>query len=126
MSTRRPLPDTRNSITRKLTIRYTTTEGKPAALDVYIQIGFYPDGTPGELFLKADKMGSTVSGLLDTIAMCVSIGLQGGVPLHQFTTKMRGMKFEPSGPTGDAEIGIAHSIVDAVARWLERKFPPPP
>jgi ribonucleoside-diphosphate reductase alpha chain len=125
MTERRRLPDERKSITRKLRINHSTEAGTPATLDIYLHVGLYDDGTPGELFLKADKMGSTVSGLLDALAMSVSIGLQGGVSLGLYTSKMRGMKFEPAGMTGDADLGIAHSIVDAVARWLEKKFPPP-
>ena len=33
----------------------------------YITVGLYADGTPGELFIKMAKEGSTVSGLMDTL-----------------------------------------------------------
>ena len=33
----------------------------------YITVGLYPDGQPGEIFLKMAKEGSTISGLMDTL-----------------------------------------------------------
>jgi ribonucleoside-diphosphate reductase alpha chain len=32
------------------------------------------------------------------------------------------MRFEPSGPTNDADIRIAKSIVDYIFRWMGKKF----
>jgi ribonucleoside-diphosphate reductase alpha chain len=118
MTERKRLPDTRQSVTRKLTIRHAEGE-----LDIYVIVGLYEDGTPGELFCKAGKMGGTVSGLLDALSISISLGLQHGVPLQSYTSKLRGMRFEPSGATPDPDIRIAGSIVDLVARWLDTKFP---
>jgi hypothetical protein len=93
-------------------------------IKIYVQIGLYPEtGLPGEIFLKADRQGSTLSGMLDALSMAVSVGLQSGVPLSWFTSKMRNMQFEPAGATGDPEIKRASSVVDAVARYLDLKFP---
>ena len=93
---------------------------------IYIQVGLYPDtGQPGEIFLKADKMGSTISGLLDALSMSISVALQAGVPLEWFIQKMKNLQFEPSGTTNIPGIRMATSIVDGLARWLELKFPPP-
>jgi hypothetical protein len=75
-------------------------------------------------------MGTTVSGLLDAVGICMSIGLQSGVPLEWFTTKLKGMRFEPEGGTNDADIRHASSMIDAVMRWVEKRFakkePPAP
>jgi ribonucleoside-diphosphate reductase alpha chain len=120
---RRRLPDERKSVTRRIKIHYKDELDRADTLDIYAHVGLYEDGTPGELFITAGKAGGTVSGLLGTLAISVSIGLQAGVPLAWYVAKFKGMKFEPAGMTGDAEIGIAHSIVDALARWLEKKFP---
>ena len=94
-------------------------------IDIYIQIGLWPDtNQPGEIFLKADRMGSTISGLLDALSMTVSVSLQAGVPLSWFVEKMKNLQFEPAGPTTDPKIGKATSIVDGIAKWLEYRFPP--
>lgn len=93
---------------------------------IYIQVGLYPDtGQPGEIFLKANKMGTTISGLLDALSMSISVALQAGVPLEWFIQKMKNLQFEPSGTTNIPNIRIATSIVDGIARWLEIRFPSP-
>ena len=93
---------------------------------IYIQVGLYPDThQPGEIFLKADKMGTTISGLLDALSMSISVALQAGVPLEWFIQKMKNLQFDPSGPTNIPGIRVATSIVDGLARWLEMRFPPP-
>ena len=70
---RHRLPAERTAITHKFEI--SGHEG-------YITVGLYPDGTPGEIFLKMAKEGSTISGLMDTLATSVSLALQYGVPLQ--------------------------------------------
>ena len=93
-------------------------------IKVYIQVGLYPDTSlPGEIFLKSDRMGSTISGLLDALSMCISVALQSGVPLIWFVEKMKNMQFVPAGPTNDPKIRNATSIVDGLAKWLEYRFP---
>lgn len=119
---RRRLPDTRQSVTKKITINHLTEEGSMASLDLYVTVGLYDDGTPGEIFARAGKMGSTVSGLLDSVCICMSIGLQSGVPLAWYVTKLKGMKFEPEGQTNDPKIRRAGSMIDAIMRWLEMRF----
>lgn len=107
------LPDERQSITHKF--RVGDQEG-------YLTVGLYPDGRPGELFVKMNKEGSTVSGLMDAVAKVASIALQFGVPLEVLAPKMRNTRFEPSGPTGNPEVPWATSVVDYVFHWLEVKF----
>ena len=65
------------------------------------------------------KQGSTISGLLDTISILTSLGLQYGVPLEVLIAKLSHMRFEPSGFTG-TDLGYASSIVDYVFRWLKQ------
>jgi ribonucleoside-diphosphate reductase alpha chain len=85
-------------------------------------VGLYPNGQPGELFVKMAKEGSTVSGLMDALGIVVSLALQHGVPLSAMAEKLKGMRFAPSGYTGAPQIRHAHSLVDYVARWLQNKF----
>jgi ribonucleoside-diphosphate reductase alpha chain len=110
---RRRLPDERRAITHKFQV--SGHEG-------YITVGLYPDGQPGEIFLKMAKEGSTVSGLMDALATMTSISLQYGVPLRDLVNKFAHSRFEPAGFTGNAEIPIAKSIVDYVFRWMGARF----
>jgi len=107
------LPDERRSITHKF--RVGDQEG-------YITVGLYDDGRPGEIFVKINKEGSTVSGLTDAVAKLASIALQYGVPLEDLAPKMRNTRFEPYGPTGNPEVPWATSIVDYIFHWLEMRF----
>jgi hypothetical protein len=94
----------------------------PTWLRIYVTVGQYEDGAPGELFIKADKQGALASGAFDAVAIAISIGLQHGVPLEQYTAKLKGMTFEPAGLTGDPEFPTARSVLDLIGRWLEVKF----
>src|SRR5437660_1677272 len=110
---RHRLPDERASITHKFSI---------AGHDGYITVGLYKDGTPGELFIRMAKEGSTVSGLMDSFATAVSLALQHGVPLKLLCDKFQHTRFDPAGFTGNPEIPIAKSIMDYIFRWLDIRF----
>ena len=84
----------------------------------------YEDGSPGEIFVRMAKEGSTISGLMDSFATAVSLALQHGVPLKLLVDKFSRTRFEPSGWTGNSEIPRASSIMDYLFRWLESKFLP--
>jgi len=88
----------------------------------YIIVGLYPNGDPGEIFIKMAKEGSTVSGLMDSFALAVSIALQHGVPLRLFCEKFAHTRFEPSGWSSNPDIGYAKSIMDYIFRWLQMRF----
>src|SRR3989338_7565867 len=110
---RRKLPDERLAITHKFEI--SGHEG-------YITVGLFPDGKPGELFIKMNKEGSTLSGLMDAFSILVSFNLQYGVPLEFLVNKFTHMRFEPAGMTKNKQIPFAKSIVDYVFRYLAVKF----
>ena len=110
---RRKLPDERQSITHKFSIN---------EFEGYVTVGLYEDGTPGEIFLVMAKQGSTISGLMDSLATAISIALQYGVPLQTLVDKFSHTRFEPSGFTKHPEIPIAKSITDYIFRWLASKF----
>jgi ribonucleoside-diphosphate reductase alpha chain len=88
----------------------------------YLTVGLYPDGSPGEIFITMAKEGSTVSGLMDSFSCAVSIALQHGVPLKLLCEKFAHTRFEPSGWSGNGEIGFAKSILDYIFRWLQIRF----
>ena len=106
---RERLPRKRNSKT--FSFRVADCEG-------YVTVGEYEDGRPGEVFIKVSKQGSTLAGIMDAFSIAVSMGLQHGVPLATFVRKFANMKFEPAGITDDAELRIATSLIDYIARRL--------
>ncbi len=110
---RHRLPEERPSLTHKFSI---------AGHEGYITVGLYPNGQPGEIFIKMAKEGSTVSGLMDAFATAISLSLQHGVPLKVLCEKFSHLRFEPSGWTGNEEIGFAKSIMDYIFRWLQLRF----
>jgi len=112
---RRRLPDTRNAITHKFDV---------AGHEGYITAGLYVDGQPGEVFITMAKEGSTIGGLMDSIATLVSVSLQYGVPVESLVRKFEHVRFEPSGMTRNPEIPMAKSLVDYIFRWLAMEFVP--
>jgi len=110
---RERLPDTRHSLTHKFNV--SGHEG-------YINVGLYPDGRPGELFITMAKEGSTVGGLMDCFGTAISMSLQYGVPLEVLVNKFSHTRFEPMGHTPNPEIRIAKSVVDYIFRWLGIRF----
>ena len=39
----------------------------------YLTVGVFPDGSPGELFITMSKEGSTIGGLMDSVAALTSM-----------------------------------------------------
>lgn len=110
---RRKLPDERMSITHKFSV---------AGHEGYLHVGMYEDGAPGEIFIKMNKEGSTLSGVMDTLALSLSLNLQYGVPLDLLCGKLAHTRFEPMGMTTNKEIPIVKSMMDYLGRWLALKF----
>jgi ribonucleoside-diphosphate reductase alpha chain len=110
---REKLPVERPSVTHKFSV---------GGHEGYITVGMYPDGRPGEIFIKMSKEGSTLSGVMDGLALTLSIGLQYGVPLKVLVDKLVNTRFEPSGITANANIRFATSVLDYIARWLGGRF----
>ena len=110
---RHRMSDTRMSLTHKFEI---------AGHEGYITVGLYEDGQPGELFIQMSKEGSTIGGLMDTVATLTSMALQYGVPLESLVKKFAYQRFEPSGFTKNPDIRNASSITDYVFRWLGCQF----
>ncbi len=110
---REKLPDERQSLTHKFSI---------AGHEGYLTVGLYDEGHPGEIFLRMAKEGSTISGLMDSIATMTSIALQYGVPLKALVDKFSHTRFEPAGFTNNPEIPIAKSVTDYVFRYLGNRF----
>jgi ribonucleoside-diphosphate reductase alpha chain len=110
---RRRVPEDRTEVGRKF--RVGEYEG-------YIHVGLFEDGTPGDIFVDIAKDGTTLQGLMNSLMIAVSMGLQYGVPPEVYVSKLSHMRFEPSGTTNDTDIRVAKSIVDYIFRWFGKKF----
>jgi len=113
LPSRNRMPETRVSLTHKFEI---------AGHEGYITVGLYESGQPGELFIQMAKEGSTIGGLMDTVATLTSLALQYGVPLESLVKKFAYQRFEPSGFTKNPDIRNATSITDYIFRWLGCQF----
>jgi ribonucleoside-diphosphate reductase alpha chain len=110
---RHRLPDERAGLTHHFSI---------AGHEGYLNVGLYPNGQPGEIFIRMAKEGSTIAGLMECFGTVVSVSLQHGVPLKVLCGKLSHTRFEPSGWTGNEELGYAKSIMDYLFRWMELRF----
>lgn len=111
---RRRLPEVRASMTRRIELS--------GDLDIYVTIGFYEPiaeiEQPGEVFIKIAKEGSTIAGLVDSLAVLMSLMLQYGVPWDRIALKLRHTKFEPMNSEGKS---IVHVIVTAIDEILSHR-----
>jgi len=110
---REKMPVERASVTHKFSV---------GGHEGYITVGMYEDGRPGEVFIKMAKEGSTLSGVMDGLALTISLGLQYGVPLKVFVDKLKNTRFEPSGITPNPNIRFVSSVLDYIARWMGGRF----
>jgi ribonucleoside-diphosphate reductase alpha chain len=110
---REKMPVERASLTHKFSV---------GGHEGYVTVGMYEDNRPGEVFIKMSKEGSTLSGVMDGLALTLSIGLQYGVPLKVLVDKLVNTRFEPSGITSNPNIRFVSSVLDYLARWLGGKF----
>ena len=127
---RTPLPDERRGVTYRFSIMSPEGEKK-----FYLTAGLYngEEERLGELFIKAGKEGSFISAALDLLMTTISIGLQHGIPLQDFTRKMRYVQCEPASLVmSDVPVGLsggsgqkffAKSPFDYIAALLDHSYP---
>ena len=105
---RRHLPTTRKSVTH--------VARHKGDLKIYIIVGFFTNGDPGEVFIKIGKEGSTLAGLLDILGVLISTMLQYEIPWERIARNLRDTNFEPLDSNGNS---IAHVIVESVDKILQ-------
>ena len=71
-------------------------------VSITLTVGYKPDGTPGKIFLNADRADSMLDVLMSDAAIIASLALQNGVPLQQIAHALKRDKF-----------GIASSLIGA-------------
>lgn len=97
------LPETRIGITHKASV---------GGIEYYVTVNFYPDSAdPGELFVAIAKEGSTLAGLIDALAVTISVALQHGVTWEVLGEKYLHTIFDPRDDK-------ASSLVDGLAQTI--------
>lgn len=90
---------------------------------VYLDVGLYEDGRPGEVFIVVEKTGSEVRWMFDEIARLASKLMQYGCPLEEVAEGWVGTKGKIAGPvTHDERIKNCTSVLDYVGRHLLVNF----
>lgn len=114
---RQPLPSERRAKTGKLRISASGGE-----FEYCVQLGYYPDGRIAEMFVKQEREGGTLGAMLDAVAICVSVGLQYGVPWATFEEKLARHQFEPRGWTNlGGDLRQVSSPLDMIFRWAGKR-----
>ncbi|MZH46651.1 MAG: vitamin B12-dependent ribonucleotide reductase, partial [Nitrospinae bacterium] len=107
---RKALPHRRKGYTQKASI---------GGHKVYLRTGEYDDGTLGEIFIDMHKEGAAYRSLMNCFAIAISLGLQHGVPLEEFSDAFVFTRFEPNGiVTGNKAITMSTSTIDYIFREL--------
>jgi ribonucleoside-diphosphate reductase alpha chain len=110
LAKRRKLPQRRAGYTQKAIV---------GGHKIYLRTGEYEDGTLGEVFLDMHKEGAAFRSLMNCFAIAVSLGLQHGVPLDEFSDAFVFTRFEPNGVVqGHDQIKMVTSVIDYVFREL--------
>lgn len=109
-------------MTRRLPARRRsrTVTACVAGHKLHVGVGFYADGSVGEIWIDAHKQGAFTRHALHAFAHLFSVALQYGAPLADMVARFRGGQFEPCGEvTGHTTITEATSLLDYVVRAVE-------
>jgi ribonucleoside-diphosphate reductase alpha chain len=116
---RHRLPDERVGITHHFSI---------AGHEGYLTVGLYPNGQPGEIFIRMANLHPHGKGGLnhcwvDGVFRHCRLGEPAAWSAAEgLCDKLSHTRFEPSGWTGNEELGYAKSIMDYLFRWMELRF----
>lgn len=104
---RYPPPATRSGLTRRVTINQ---------FRMYVNVNFYENLQPCEVFVTTAKQGSTIAGFVDGICIAISYGLQYGIPWSVFRKKLSHMTFEPRDEENASAIDLlAKTVTDLIS-----------
>jgi ribonucleoside-diphosphate reductase alpha chain len=111
---REALPERRRSWTQRVRI-----DGQV----VYLCVGEYADGRPGEIFVDVSKQGTFLRGVMGALGRMVSISLQCGSGVEAVVKALRGLDYPPNGRVeGSAVVGECLSVTDWIAAELEARY----
>lgn len=93
-------------------------------LQMYITVGFYPSGDPGEVFIRVTRSEPDLAASLDAFCTALSVGLQHGIPLAWYCDKFAGTKgvFAAPATTSNPDVPEAQSPLDYLVKWLRGRF----
>jgi hypothetical protein len=75
-----------------------------------VTVGFYADGTPGEVFIDSGKTGQDIESTARDAAVVLSLALQHGAPIE---TIRHAVTRNPSGSAAS----ILGAVVDALSKF---------
>lgn len=115
---REPLPDRRYSWTQRVVI-----DGQ----SVYLTVGEYEDGRPGEVFIDVSRQGTFLRGVMGSLARTISVALQCGAGVDVIVHALRGLDYPPAGPvSGSPSVTECVSVTDWIASELRARYMDPP
>ncbi|MGV3614372.1 MAG: vitamin B12-dependent ribonucleotide reductase [Fimbriimonas sp.] len=131
-----PTPDVVTEVATKLVYRYIsrrrtlpgrrkgyTQKARVGGHKVYLRTGEFEDGSLGEVFIDMHREGAAFRSLMNCFAIAVSLGLQYGVPLEEFTEAFVFTRFEPNGSVqGHENIKMSTSVIDYIFRELALSY----
>jgi ribonucleoside-diphosphate reductase alpha chain len=88
----------------------------------YIHVGFYEDGTPGEIFVKMAKEGSTISGLMDTDRRPHRRWRSSTVCRSRCWCRSSATRASSRRIHQEPDIPMAKSLIDYLFRFLGTRF----
>ena len=97
-----------------------TQEVRLGGQKLFLSVGEYDDGRPGEVWLVAAKQGEFLRGILDSLSRVVSIALQCGTPVEDVVAALAGVNYPPNGDVVGERTPVksACSVPDWVAQEL--------
>ena len=111
---RERLPDRRHNWTQRVRI-----DGH----SIYLCVGEYDDGRPGELFVDVSREGTFLRGVMGSLARMASIALQCGSGIEAVIHALRGLDYPPSGAVEGSDAVIqCDSVTDWIAQELEARY----
>ena len=110
-------------------------EAKIDNTDVFVVTSFYNNKDAEELglntdtkhlaeiFAFCDEQGTTVKGMLGSLAASISISLQSGVPAENIAKINRRQSYDPSGlVSGHPYIGAVSSVSDLISKVIDISY----
>lgn len=97
------------------------THARIAGYDVTVRLELDDSGRVQNVDMALGTApGGSLSLLVDCITRAVNVGLAAGVPVASFVHPLRGQTFRPNGSTGNPDVPECSSLVDFLARVMER------
>jgi ribonucleoside-diphosphate reductase alpha chain len=106
-------------VTHKVVIQTNQGIDPNEPVEVFITVGLYDDGRPGEVFIRTVNEHK---GPYEQWAIALSFLLQSKTDFELVYQKFAWANYEPSGLTDNPEIRSAKSITDYVVRWIAKEF----